>query len=391
MAHSTLATLKGLGPHAVAWEGHATAEGTAEYASGSSLGFTAASGHFRHVAPLGGLTLSSLGTGTYLGAPDHATDEAVENAIVRSVGDGFNVIDSAANYRSGHAEIAVGRALRMMHITGGCKRNHIFVSSKAGYAPSAKALDAVVADGAVPPDAVADSACMHPGWLDVSLNASLKSLQLQTIDLFYLHNVAESFLGKLGPEAFTARLRAAFEFCEAAHKDGTIKFFGMATWSCFRVPPTDAAAHVSMEAVVRLAEEVGGVDHGFRAIQLPANVGMPEAWEAKWQEVGGEAMTAVEAAARLGLAVFTSAPLKERALLRDRALEAALEGAVELSGVGGGTGPRLVQLARSAPGVATALVGHKTPGHVEANLALTKVAPLGAAAWAAALGKVKGA
>ena len=51
------------------------------------------------------LFLSSLGTGTYLGAADKETDEAVAAAIVLAVHRGWNVIDTASNYRDGHGEV----------------------------------------------------------------------------------------------------------------------------------------------------------------------------------------------------------------------------------------------------------------------------------------------
>lgn len=40
------------------------------------------------------LTLSSLGVGTYLGDPDQRTDDMVTNAVIYSVMNGWNVIDT---------------------------------------------------------------------------------------------------------------------------------------------------------------------------------------------------------------------------------------------------------------------------------------------------------
>ncbi len=47
------------------------------------------------------LMLGSLGTGTYLGTEDEATDEAVACGVIAGVGRGWNVIDTASNYRNG--------------------------------------------------------------------------------------------------------------------------------------------------------------------------------------------------------------------------------------------------------------------------------------------------
>ena len=47
----------------------------------------------------------------------------------------------------------------------------------------------------------------------------------------------------------------------------------------------------------------------------------------------------------------------------------------ELSNVDG-TAPKLLQIARSTPGLIASLVGHKTKGHVLANIALANKQPL---------------
>jgi hypothetical protein len=290
MAKSTFATIQGQPNNSSErWAGHCTAYGSAQYASGTIQGFNCAKGHFRQcqcgVWRDEPLTLSTLGIGTYLGDPDDATDENVENAVVRSVAEGWNVIDTAANYRAGRAEVAVGRALRALRLTGGGSRDQLFISTKAGYAPNKEILREMIDDGVINAQDVSGSACMHPHWLERSLERSLAVLQLQTVDLFYLHNIAESFLGVLGHDTFFGRLSEAFEFCEKARKEGRIRAYGLATWSCFRSPPQETDSHLSLRQVVSLAEKIGGKDHGFGAIQIPINTHMREAWEQKWQPV----------------------------------------------------------------------------------------------------------
>ena len=88
--------------------GRATAQATLRYAA--RFQGRAAAGHFRDVQ--GGLVLSSIGIGTYLGEPDHATDEAYKNAIIAAVQGGVNVVDSAINYRLQRSERSVGAALK---------------------------------------------------------------------------------------------------------------------------------------------------------------------------------------------------------------------------------------------------------------------------------------
>ncbi len=90
--------------------GRATAQSTLRYAA--RFQGRAAAGHFRDVQ--GGLVLSSIGIGTYLGEPDRATDEAYTNAVVAAVRGGMNVVDSAINYRLQRSERSVGAALKVL-------------------------------------------------------------------------------------------------------------------------------------------------------------------------------------------------------------------------------------------------------------------------------------
>ena len=87
----------------------ATAEGTERYQA--RFKDHAAKGHFRQQH---GLTLSSIGIGTYLGNPDEETDQDYADAVVRAVQLGANVIDTAANYRFQRSERSIGRALQTL-------------------------------------------------------------------------------------------------------------------------------------------------------------------------------------------------------------------------------------------------------------------------------------
>ena len=72
------------------------------------------------------LTLSSLGTGTYLGDDNKATDQSVAAGIVMAVHNGWNVIDTASNYRNGRAEVGCSTALQTeLHA---CIRQHGLLS-----------------------------------------------------------------------------------------------------------------------------------------------------------------------------------------------------------------------------------------------------------------------
>src|SRR5256885_2558600 len=87
----------------------ATSEGTARYAE--RFHGRSAAGHFRDAH---GLTVSSLGIGTYLGQPDDKTDASYTTAIFAAVEGGINFIDAAINYRFQRSERNIGAAIKQL-------------------------------------------------------------------------------------------------------------------------------------------------------------------------------------------------------------------------------------------------------------------------------------
>src|SRR5438128_2438774 len=109
--------------------GLATSEATAAYAR--RFEGRLAREHFRS---WNGLSLSSIGFGTYLGPHDDETDAQYRAALRRAVDLGCNVIDAAVNYRFQRSERAVGEALVEM-FAGGLRREAVFISTKGGFFP----------------------------------------------------------------------------------------------------------------------------------------------------------------------------------------------------------------------------------------------------------------
>lgn len=340
-----------------------------------------------------GVTLSTVGMGTYLGKDDEATDRAYAEAVRGALERGINVIDTAINYRSQRSERALGAALRSaVAADRRWLREEIFVASKAGFLPF---------DGSRPPnarayfeetyvrrgilawdDVIAGCHCLAPRYLLDQLDRSRANLGLDTIDLYYLHN-PEMQLDELARPEFLRRVRTAFAALEGAVAAGKIRWYGTATWHGYRLPAANPG-HLSLVELLALAEEVGGPGHHFRFVQLPFNVAMPEAATVANQSTApGAASRApiLEVAAAAGMYVMTSASILQGKLARDlpagaRALAAGLRTDAQ----------RALQLTRSAPGVGTALVGMKTLEHVEENAAILQEPPADPAAVRALLG-----
>jgi len=354
-------------------QGHATTAGTARYQE--RFKDSVAVNHFRHQQ---GLSLSSIGIGTYLGKADVVTDENYKNAVVRAVELGTNVIDSAANYRFQRSERSIGVALDQLS-RDGFGRAELVICTKGGYLPFDGApprdVRAYVEDTFVKPgiatldDIVGGSHCMTTAYLQNQLDQSLSNMGIECVDVYYIHN-PESQLGYVSDSEFFHRLRLAFKLLENNRELGKLKMYGVATWNGFRVP-SDSHGYHSLERMVDSAREVAGDAHGFRFIQLPFNLAMPEALTLRNQTVGGEQLSVLEAAQRLGVTVVASA-----SMLQGRVAQGLPESVREPLGSLSTDAQTAIQFVRSSPGLTTALVGMSRIEHVEENLQLAQVEPV---------------
>ena len=210
---------------------------------------------------------------------------------------------------------------------------------------------------------------MTPSYLQNQLDQSLANMNLECVDVYYVHN-PESQLDHVSEEEFYARLRAAFAGLEKTRAEGKLKSYGVATWNGFRVD-ADARGYHSLEQMVTTAREVGGESHGFRFIQLPLNLAMPEALTLRNQTVDGAEFSTLQAAAALGVTAVASA-----SILQGRVAHGLPAGLREPLGSLGTDAQMAIQFVRSTPGITTALVGMSSPGHVEENLELARLEPL---------------
>jgi aryl-alcohol dehydrogenase-like predicted oxidoreductase len=351
---------------------HATPDGTAGYASR----FTNYGGNYR---PMLGMSISSVGIGTYLGDEDAATDASYAEAIRAALVGGINLIDTAVNYRCQRSERVIRKVIGELAASGQVGREEIVIATKGGY---------VAFDGEVPADprswfgenflrtgivrpneVVQGSHCMTPRYLETMLDLSLSNLGLERVDIYYVHN-PETQLSAVGQDQFLARIRSAFEFLEGAVEAGKIGCYGTATWNGFRLKPNERG-YVSLAELVRVATEIGGTGHHFRVIQLPYNLAMTEALTLRNQTLpGGSQVSVLAAADAMGVAVCASASLLQ-GQLASRLPEVLQSAFPRMES----DGQRAIQFVRSTPGIAVALVGMSSAAHVAHNLATLKHPP----------------
>ena len=349
--------------------GYATPEGTKKFADRQQV---ASQQNYKNIH---NLTLSNVGVGTYLGNPDTETDKLVEEAIKKSVLGGINVIDTAINYRAQKAERSMRNAISQLINNNDISREEIFVSTKNGYVTNDGDIQedlmqyvmreygktGIVNEGDISPG----YHCMTLPYLNDQLERSLKNLGLECIDLMYLHNSVEGQT-HLPRDQFLKNLKDVFDFYEKMRKDGKIRFYGMATWECFRTTPENPL-FLELAEVMDLAIQAGGNEHGFRFIQLPFNLMLDQAYITKNHGVDGKTVSALEAAQKFNLGVFTSVPLMQGKLLTTNIIPEFGNSSVSV---------RLLQFVRSTPGITAPLIGHKSESHVKENMDIMKIPPL---------------
>jgi aryl-alcohol dehydrogenase-like predicted oxidoreductase len=331
----------------------------------------------------GECVVSSIGVGTYLGDPTDPADEHYRDAIVDALESGVNVVDTAINYRCQRSERVVGEAIE----AADADREAVMVATKGGFVPFDGArpddpgqyireeyLDSGIVDA---DDLVHGQHCVAPDYVDDQLDRSLDNLGLDTIDLYYVHN-PETQLGANEPEAVYDQLEATFTRLEERAAAGDIRHYGVASWECFRVPQGDDS-YLSLPEVVRrarAASDAAGTDSTyFRAVQLPFNVFMADAFTVESHEGAEGPQSALWFANDAGLDVFTSASIMQGRLATE------MPGEVEAKLDGETRAQRAINFARSAPGVTASLVGMGSPAHVAENVDAGTHEPLGANAF----------
>lgn len=350
--------------------GFATREGTQQFAKKFSN--QVACDFFRIQQ---GLSFSSIGIGSYLGDINDQTDKQYEETLKSAIKSGINVMDTAINYRAQRSERSWGRALTHAIESGIAQRDELIICTKGGFIPFDQEIPTSVPDYfkkeyldnnvLTAPDIIQGCHAMSPEYLELMLSKSLANLNLETIDIYYLHN-PEIQLTEIPRPIFLKRLRAAFDWAEQKVKDGKIKLYGLATWDGFRSQAA-AADYLSLEEIICIAKEAGGVEHHFRALQLPVNLAMPEAWVLSNQKYGANSVPFLPLAEKHRFAVMGSASLMQGRLAAGLP-DVLMKKFPQFSK----PSQCALQFARSVPGITTSLVGMKSASHVVENLEIAK-------------------
>lgn len=261
-----------------------------------------------------GLMTSPVGFGCYRVT---AENDVHRHSLELALRSGINVIDTSTNYADGGSEVLVGQALTRIIDAGELKRQEMVVVSKVGYLQGRnyEMSQTRRSENRPIPDLVTVSEglehCIHPEFIASQLTDSLKRLNLETLDVYLLHN-PEYYLdvahkNGLAPDTarqeYLRRIRLAFAHLELEVKQGRIRWYGVSS-NTFPVSREDHE-FTDLSELWEIAISFGA-DHHFRVMQFPMNL----------LETGGITLTnqpgpnsVLEAAVEYGLAVMINRPL----------------------------------------------------------------------------------
>jgi len=361
--------------------GHATRAGTEAYAA--SFGAGCAPGHYSEFLNQH-LKLSSLGVGSFPGAADDATDEAVTGIVERALVSGLNVLDTAVHYRYGRALVALRAGLERA-FAAGVSREQVFVAVKGGFLlfPEGQPSDLerwfdanIAARGLGTRADLAGAHLLAAPYLAWQLEFARAALGLETLDAF-LVDQPEVHIRAIGKERANRKLARAFAVLEQAVKEGKLRQYGISTFDAMRVE-TDHPLFQSITSLQGLAEGAAQTvrkdpraRHHLRLLQLPFNPAMTEGFTRFSQATGqGNVASTLQAAHQLKVYVMTSHALGKGRFAAEDPLAAGVAGLANPA-------QRALQFARSTPGVGSALAGLSAPAHLDDVLAVARAAPMG--------------
>lgn len=227
------------------------------------------------------------------------------------------MIDTSSNYTDGNSELLIGAALKDPAESGKLPRESVVVVTKGGYIQGENyEISKERKEDGYPYSEVLEIAkgfehCIHPEFLREQITVSLERLNLETIDVYLLHN-PEYYLKfakknnidkEAAREEYYRRIKQAFQYLETEVEAGRINWYGISS-NTFPKEPDDYD-FTSLEKVIEIAEEVSK-DNRFAVIEFPMNLLEKGAFTIKNQS---NDRTLLESATEKNLGVLINRPL----------------------------------------------------------------------------------
>jgi len=227
-----------------------------------------------------GLTVSACGFGSY--RVDYRVFEhsdALEYALLN----GVNLIDTSSNYSDGGSEILAGKVMQKLLDEKKINREEIVVVTKGGYIQGKNYEDAKERKNKGNPyKEVVEYATgiwhsIHPEFLKEQIGKSLERMNMESVDVYLLHNPEYFLDSSLSKELeleelrheYYRRIKNAFEFLESEVSAGRISSYGISSNSF--VMNDDDQVFTSLETCKRAANSLS-INNRFDVIEFPLNL-----------------------------------------------------------------------------------------------------------------------
>jgi aryl-alcohol dehydrogenase-like predicted oxidoreductase len=259
------------------------------------------------------LYFSSLGVGSFV--PEAYREEnytfSFKDSIKEAIANGVNVIDTAPNYRYQQSHREIAEAIKESEVS----RESLIVSTKVGFIEldfpfpdPYKWINENLVDKklSTKENVFVDQYCIEPDYVRWSFENSLKNLDLESVDILYLHN-PEFALGYISYDELLVKIKEVFKLFEEFRSEGKIKFYGVATWNAFTLEESNME-YISIKDLVDISKEIGS--DGFKYLQMPYNLAKPHPFAYTNQRFDdGLFYTPFQIANKYGLSLITSSTL----------------------------------------------------------------------------------
>lgn len=186
-------------------------------------------------------------------------------ALKHALRKGVSAIDTSSNYTGGESEKLIGEVLSDYY-----GENTPMIISKVGYLQGSnlELADQFSEDLVVISEGLKHS--IHPSFIEDQIKRSLEKLQIQSLDVYLLHN-PEYYLKTDGStkEEYYRRIAVAFNKLEELVERGLIKSYGISS-NTF-VDPREDATSTDLDTVYNIAKKINANNH-FDWIQFPMNM-----------------------------------------------------------------------------------------------------------------------
>ncbi|MGW5718430.1 aldo/keto reductase [Amycolatopsis sp. NPDC003865] len=286
-----------------------------------------------------GVQVSSLALGAMnFGAIGRTTQDEATAIVGAAVDGGINLVDTADMYGQGESEVMVGRAIKN-------HRDDLVLATKA----------------AMPMGEERNHRGTSRRWIFKALEDSLRRLDVDHVDLYQMHRWDPATSDEEALSALTDLQRA-----------GKIRYFGSSTFPAYRIVQAQWAARENhLGRYVTEQPSYSILQRGIEAHVLPVTQEYGLGVLA-WSPLASGWLSG---AVRAGQEITTNraGALPQRFDLTDPANQARLDAVEKLVKLADQAGLSLIQLSlgfvTAHPGVTSALIGPRTLGHLQAQLA----------------------